>query len=70
MNSNFTASSPFYHLQQSLDGTSILRNALRHTGGGLRCMENGYKRKGIPQKKGMNILMTNRTEKRTVYYLV
>ena len=51
MNSDFKASSPFYYLQQSLDGTNILWSTLRHTCGGLGCKEKGYKRKGIPPEK-------------------
>ena len=35
LNSSFTASNPFYHLQQHYDVTSILRKALRHTSAGL-----------------------------------
>ena len=51
LNSNFMACSPFYHLQQSFDGTSILRNALRHTGEEVGCKEEGYKRKRASQKQ-------------------
>ena len=51
LKSNFIACSPFYHLQQSFDGTSILRDALRHTGGEIGCKEEGYKRKRASQKQ-------------------
>ena len=46
LNSIFTASSPFHHLQQSVDGTSVLRNIWRHTDRGLEYKEEGYKRRG------------------------
>ena len=42
MNSIFTTSNPFYHIQQSPDETSILRKALRHTSRGLGSKEGGY----------------------------
>ena len=42
MNSVFTASNPFYHLQQNLDGTNIQRKAMGRTSGGLGCQEGGY----------------------------
>ena len=51
LNSNFTACSPFYHLQQSFNGTSILRNALRQTSEEVGCKEEGYKRKRASQKQ-------------------
>ena len=47
LNIDFTASSPFNHPQQSFDGTSILRNASRHTSEGLWWKGEGYKREGI-----------------------
>ena len=68
--SNFTANSHFYHLQQSLVGTNILWSILRHTCWGLGCMEKGYKRKGTPQKKEMNILRTIRIGNRTTNNLM
>ena len=52
LNSNFTASNLFYHLQQSFDGRSILRNVLKRASGGLRCKDEGYKRKNLPEKWG------------------
>ena len=57
MNSSFIASSPFYHLQQNFDGTSVLRKALRHTDRGLRCKEEGYIREGNLPVKGMDIIL-------------
>ena len=57
MNSNFTANSPFYHLQQNSDGTSVLRKVLKHTGGGLGCKEEWYIREGnLLVKEGMILL--------------
>ena len=52
LNSSFTASSSFHHLQQNSDGTSDLRKALRHIGGGLWCKEEGYIREGEPPSYG------------------
>ena len=42
LNSVFTASKPFYHLQQNLDGTSIQGRVLGCTRGGSGCQERGY----------------------------
>ena len=54
LNSSFTASSPFYHLHSSSDGTSNLRKALRHIGGGLGCQEEGYiYKRGEPPSGGI-----------------
>ena len=53
MNSIFTASNPFYHIQQSPDETSILRKALRHTSRRLGSKEGGYIRgRSLPMKEG------------------
>ena len=52
LNSIFTANNPFHHLQQSVDGTNVLRNAWRHTDGGLGYEEDEYKRKWVPRKEG------------------
>ena len=52
MNSSFTASNPFYHLQQNFDGASVLRKVLRHTGRWVGCKEEGYIREeNLPVKK-------------------
>ena len=72
LNNNFTASSPFYHIQQSFNGTSILRNALRHIGGRLGYKEEWYKRKITSRKEG-GILFSLRNRQRRkwiVYNLV
>ena len=45
LNSIFTTNGQFHHLQQSVNGTSVPRNAWRHTDGGLGCEEDGYKRR-------------------------
>ena len=56
MNSSFTASNPFYHLQQNFDGTSVLRKVLRHINKGLGCKEEGFIREGNLPIKKMDII--------------
>ena len=46
----------FYHLQQSLDGTSIQITAVRCTSGGLRCNEKDYIREKNASKKRVESL--------------
>ena len=53
LNSILTTSNPFHHLQQSVNGTNVLRNAWRHTDEGLGYEEDEYKRKWVPQKGGI-----------------
>ena len=54
LNSSFTASNLFYHLQQNSDGTSDLRKVLRHTSEGLGSKEEEYIREGnLPVKGGI-----------------
>ena len=45
LNSVFTASNPFYHIQWSLEGTSIKGRVFGHTRGRLGCKERGYIRR-------------------------
>ena len=56
MNSIFTTSNPFYHIQQSPDETSILRKALRHTSRGLGSKEGGYIRGRKPPNERREFL--------------
>ena len=55
MDINFTAHNSISHLQKGPNGTSILKDPLKHTNEGLRCKRNDYIRKAIPQKKGLDI---------------
>ena len=70
LNSIFTTNGHFHHLQQSVNGTSVPRNAWRHTDGGLGCEEDGYKRRGVSQKGGIFGGETRKKRKCTVHYLV
>ena len=51
MNNNFIANNSLYHLQKGPDGTSILRDPLKHIDRGLGYKGRGYIRKEtLPEK--------------------
>ena len=70
LNSIFTTNGHFHHLQQSVNGTSVPRNAQSHTDEGLGCEEDGHKRRGVSQKGGIFGGETRKKRKCTVHYLV
>ena len=74
LNSVFTASNPFFYLQQNLDGTSIQGRVLGRTSGGPGCQEGGYiRRKKLYREGGIFWSERNRVreiEKWTVYCLI
>ena len=72
LNSVFTASNPFYHFQQNLDGTSIQGRVLGHTSGGPGCQEGKYIRgKKLYRVGGIFLREIEwEIEKWTMYYLI
>ena len=66
MNSDFKASSPFYHLQQSLDGTLSCEVPWAIHMEGWDARKRDIKGRESPQKKEVNILRTIRIGNRTV----